>query len=324
LNSPEKKTRNGWRWAQHLRTETLAALNKRGGLLEPHHARRTDGTLVPIYALSGRSPAGGFFSNPNVDLEAELTLLDHESIALGVNSKLVMDSLNMMVSDYMMSNFPGLERGWGVTPPELPFLDKVRRYTPFKRDVKIEASQIVPFEGFPTYYLNHAWQGLKERPVSPANIEVWLEYLLPERDIDMDSLVSQNPDATLTDLREQYLGGRPGYKAAPNKPTSDGYIDSDGVVSLDSGLGLFLGTPESYYFSHEKVWQVDNEALRGSWYRIYDNRYPQDETGAFPWEWSNHSFVQYNPQVAEWLRVNLIGQAGPYVGEPPVSLWVQE
>jgi pimeloyl-ACP methyl ester carboxylesterase len=306
---------------QHLRTDTLAALNKKGGLLEPHHTRRTDGTLVPIYALSGRSPAGGFFSNPNVDLEAELTLLDHESIALGVNSKLVMDSLNMMVSDYMMSNFPGLERSWGVTPPELPFLDKVRRYTPFKRDVKIEASQIVPFEGFPTYYLNHAWQGLKERPASPANIEVWLEYLLPERDIDMDTLVSENPDATFTDLREQYLGSRPGYKAAPNKPTSDGYIDSDGVVSLDSGLGLFLGTTESYYFSHEKVWQVDHEALRGSWYRIYDNRYPQDETGAFPWEWSNHSFVQYNPQVAKWLRLNLIARAGPYVGEPSLSLW---
>lgn len=314
---------------QHLRTDTLAALNKRGGLLEPHHARRTDGTLVPIYALSGRSPAGGFFDNPNVDLGAELTLLDFDSNRLGLKSKLLTDSLNMIVSDYMMSNFPGLPHGWGEAKTDLPFLDKVRRYTPFKRDVKIDPTQVVPFESFPTYYLSHAWQGLKDKPVSPANIEVWLEYLLPERDTGMDVLLEDKLDTQLETLREEYVGNRPSYKASADKPISDGYIDSDGVVSLDSGLGLFLGTLESEYFSHEKVWQVDGETgdsktMRGSWYRIFDNRYFQDETGAFPWEWGNHSSVQYNPEVAEWLRVNVIEQAGPYVGEPPVSLWTQE
>jgi pimeloyl-ACP methyl ester carboxylesterase len=308
---------------QHLRTDTLAALNKKGGLLEPHHARRTDGTLVPIYALSGRSPAGGFFNNPNVDLGAELALLDHESIGLGLESKLITDSLNMIVSDYMMSNFPGLPHGWGEAKADLPFLDKVRRYTPFKRDVKIDGVQMIPFESFPTYYLSHAWQGLKEKPGSPANIEVWLEYLFPEREGEMEVLLSSQPEATFTDLREQYVGNKPGYKAIPDEGISDGYIDSDGVVSLDSGLGLFLGTPDSEYFSHEKTWQADGELLRGSWYRIFDNRYLQDERGAFPWEWGNHSFVQYNPEVAEWLRVNVIEQAGPYVGEPSVSLWVK-
>jgi pimeloyl-ACP methyl ester carboxylesterase len=311
---------------QHLRTDTLAALNKKGGLLEPHHARRTDGSLVPIYTLSGRSPAGGFFDNPNVDLGAELTLLDFDSHSLGLKSKLLTDNLNMIVSDYMMSNFPGLPHGWGEAKADLPFLDKVRRYTPFEREVKIDEAQIVPFEGFPTYYLSHAWQGLKDEPLSPANIEVWLEYLLPERPTEMDVLLGGNPDTPLETLREEYIGNRPSYKATANKPISDGYIDSDGVVSLDSGLGLFLGTFESNYFSHEKTWPVDAETgdsktMRGSWYRIFDSRYPQNDTGAFPWEWGNHSSVQYNPEVAVWLRINVIRQAGPYVGELPVSGW---
>ncbi len=305
---------------QHLRTDTLAALNKPGGLLEPHHARRTDGTLLPIYTLSGRSPAGGFFANPNVDLEAELTLLDVDSNRLGLKSKLLTDALNMIVSDYMMSNFPGLSHGWGDVPPDLAFLDKVRRYTPFKREVTIVASQKVLFEGFPTYYLNHAWQGLKDEPVSPGNIEVWLEYLFPERNVMMDELLLESPDTPLDTLREEYTHSKTSYHAA-NGPISDGYIDSDGVVSLDSGLGLFLGTEESDYFSHEKVWQNEGETLRGSWYRIFDSRYPQDKEGVFPWEWGNHSFVQYSPEVATWLKQTILERAGPYVGAEVVSTW---
>jgi pimeloyl-ACP methyl ester carboxylesterase len=304
----------------HLRTETLAKLNAPGGLLEPRHARRTDGTLVPIYALSGRSPAGGFFENPNIDLEAELTLLDTESQRLGLNSKLLTDSLNMIVSDYMMSNFPGLSHGWGEAITDLPFLDKVRRYTPLKREVKIEPGNIVPFEGFPTYYLNHDWQGLRDKPVSAASIAVWLEYLFPERDTTMDDLLTASPDVPLETLRETYVSARASY-TSKDESVSDGFIDSDGVVSLDSGLGLFLGTTESDYFSHDKLWQLGNDQERGSWYRIFDERYPQDETGAFPWEWGNHSFVQYSPDVAQWLETNILEKAGPYVGSKQLSQW---
>jgi hypothetical protein len=205
----------------------------------------------------------------------------------------------------------------------------VRRYTPFKRDVKIDEAQLVPFEGFPTYYLSHDWQGLRNKPVAPANLEVWLEHLFPERDSTMDMLLLNKPEASLAELRQQYLGARPGYKSIPEASVSDGSIDSDGVVGLDSGLGLFLETPENDYFSHEKLWKIDddtrvNKTVRGSWYRIYDHRYPQDETGFFPWEWGNHSFVQYDPKVAEWLRVNLLEQAGPYVSDLSVSSWARE
>jgi hypothetical protein len=308
---------------QHLRTDTLAKLNAPGGLLEPHHARRTDGTLVPIYTLSGRSPAGGFFSNPNIDLEAELTLLDVQSNRLGLKSKLLTDSLNMMVSDYMMSNFPGLSNGWGEAIPKLPFLDKVRRYSPFRRDVKIAEGNIVPFEGFPTYYLNHAWQGLRDTPISPATIEVWLEHLFPERDTMMDDVLLASPDLPLATLRENYLGTRGSYKSKDGA-ISDGFIDSDGVVSLDSGLGLFLGTNQSDYFSHDKFWPLGDKQERGSWYRIFDQTYPQDDSGAFPWEWGNHSFVQYSPEVAAWLETNILGVAGPYVAEGIVSQWELE
>jgi pimeloyl-ACP methyl ester carboxylesterase len=305
---------------QHLRTDTLARLNAPGGLLEPHHARRTDGSLVPIYALSGRSPAGGFFENPNMDIEAELTLLDTHSQRMGLGSKLLNDNLNMIVSDYMMSNFPGLSKGWGEATNTLPFLDKVRRYTPYKRDVKIAEGNIVPFEGFPTYYLNHAWEGLRDQPVGFANVEGWLEYLLPTRDLTMDDVLLESPNMPLTEAREHYLGPNSQYKTAGG-PAADGFIDSDGVVSLDSGLGLFLGTAQSDYFSHEKLWRFGNNEERGSWYRIIDAPYPQDETGSFPWEWGNHSLVQYSPEVASWLEQTIISVAGPYVSETLVSKW---
>jgi hypothetical protein len=308
---------------QHLRTETLARLNAPGGLLEPHHARRPDQSLVPVYALSGRSPAGGFFDNPNVDLEAELTLLNTQSHRLGLNDKLLSDSLNMIVSDYMMSNFPGLSQGWGDVPATLPYLDKVRRYTPFKRDVTLEAGNVVPFEGFPTYYLNHSWQGLRNKPVSPANIEVWLEYLFPERSTAMDDILLANPDLSVATLRETYVGIRGSYTTKTGS-VADGVIDSDGVVSLDSGLGLFLGTEDSEYFGHENIWQTSSGQERGSWYRIFDERYERDSTGAFPWEWGNHSFVQYSPEVASWLETHILSQAGPYVGSKNVSEWKPE
>jgi pimeloyl-ACP methyl ester carboxylesterase len=304
---------------QHLRTDTLAQLNAPGGLLEPHHARRTDGTLVPVYTLSGRSPAGGFFGNPNMDLEAELTLLDTQGQRIGIGSKLLNDSLNMIVSDYMMSNFPGLSRGWGETPPDLPFLDKVRRYSPYKRDVKLSDGNVVPFEGFPTYYLNHAWTGLKDKPAGFVDVELWLEYLLPERDTLMADVLLGSPDLPLSVAREQYLGASVTHNVQRGSAT-DGFVDSDGVVSLTSGLGLFLSTAESDYFSHEKLWQFGSSKERGSWYRVYDAPYPQDKD-TFPWEWGNHSFVQYSPEVAGWLEQHIISVAGPYVGEDIVSQW---
>ena len=103
--------------------------------------------------------------------------------------------------------------------------------------------------------------------------------------------------------------------------TSDGFIDGDGVVSLDSGLGLYLGTPEPYYFSHDRTWEVGDGRERGSWYRIYDDRYPAGRDGYFPWEWGNHSFMQYQPEIAAWLRDQILVQAGPYVGQGVVSQW---
>jgi hypothetical protein len=47
--------------------------------------------------------------------DRKTTLLDTPGQRTGLGRKLSNDSLNMIVSDYAMSNFPWLTKGWGET-----------------------------------------------------------------------------------------------------------------------------------------------------------------------------------------------------------------
>ena len=117
---------------QHLRSDTLAALNNLArGLLAPQFARRGDGSLVPVYTLSGRFPGGTFFENPNSDFGLELSLLLLEGERQNLGTKTRTDTLSMPFSDYLLYNFPGLNSGWGEVPDGLAFLDKVSRTPAF-------------------------------------------------------------------------------------------------------------------------------------------------------------------------------------------------
>lgn len=309
---------------QHLRRDVLAELNRPGlGLLSPDHARRSDGSLVPVYTLSGRSPAGGSLDNPNVDMEAELSLIGLEGKRLGVGSKFLVDTLSMIFTDYVLYNFPGLASGWGDVPPGLEALDRVRRFSLFQSQMRVgQGAESVGFglETFPTYYLTARWES--DAPLSnPVHtLEAWLEKLVSPETRDIEPFIERDETADLDTLRARYAGSDALYQRSSGA-VGDGFIDSDGVVSLDSGLGLFLGSQAPEYFSHERLWSVGTERVRGSWYRIYDGRYPRGPAGTFPWEWGNHAFMQYSGATGRWLAQTILDEAGPYVGPASISSW---
>ena len=88
----------------------------------------------------------------------------------------------------------------------------------------------------------------------------------------------------------------------------DGYYDSDGFVSFDSGHGLTLGTGQMDYF---------NESARGSWYRIYGANYGS----AYPWDYDNHRSICFNPGTAAFVHNYIYGKGGPYARPGAWSSW---
>ncbi len=101
------------------------------------------------------------------------------------------------------------------------------------------------------------------------------------------------------------------FKAIPNTVGSDNEVDNDGLVGIDSALGVTLGTNKVWYFDHDQEWTIDNEPIRGSWYRIFHG----------PWEYENHDTIKFNEKLGLYLRSGLIDRAGPYPGTGRISSW---
>ncbi len=97
----------------------------------------------------------------------------------------------------------------------------------------------------------------------------------------------------------------------PNLKNADGEIDNDGLVDVQSGLGVFLGTQQTDYFEHSALWPVNGQDVRGSWYRLYSG----------PWDSHNHGSIHRNEPTGRWLRRNVIDTAGPNVGAAARSTW---
>lgn len=97
----------------------------------------------------------------------------------------------------------------------------------------------------------------------------------------------------------------------PNAGNSDGEIDNDGLVDIHSGLGYRLATREREYFDHSRLWDVNGENIRGSWYRFFSG----------PWNKHNHGSIHRNHETGYWLHRNIISRAGPRVGGEQLSTW---
>lgn len=339
--------------SDHLRTDVWAALNDPlEGLLAAHRARRTDGSLVPVYALASRAPGGHFFVDPLVSDRIELELALWYAERLGVEPEAYAQYLvQMLLADLTMHALGLPERGWGRAadhraPDDL--LDRVTRvptapdrvaFGPEGRRVEIELASRAdylrgPHAGeVPTRgWLERLWCAIVRCPPEPdpERADAGSVDALDLDDLDLDEL--DLDDLDLDDLgevdgpsvalvRNLVLGRAPPGKATPAEQPAgavgDGLIDADGVVPIDSGLGLLLGGDEWAYLAAGREWQVGGELLPGSWYRP-DVTDPEQ---TFPWTYLHHIDQAYDPGVARWIHDTLLGQAGPDPSGPGLSRW---
>ena len=318
---------------EHLRTDVWTVLNDPvSGLLAPHRARRSDGTLVPVYALASRSPGGRFFVDPLVSDRIELELAWWYAEKLGLEPEsYIQYTLQMLVADPTLYTLGLPERGWGSVdehPAPAEILDRVTRvptspdrvaFGPPDARIEIELASRVDYLRGP-YAGDAPTRGLIERfwclAVRCAEEPFVIDAGSIE-DVDLDDV----DDPTVEVLRDRVLGREPPGDTPPlgaeEGQVGDGQIDADGVVPVDSALGLLMGGDEWPYLAAGREWSVAGETLPGSWYRP-DLDDPAKE---LPWTYLHHIDQQYDPAVARWIAEALIGAAGPDPSDPDLSRW---
>ncbi|MEO0899319.1 MAG: hypothetical protein AAFY71_23105 [Bacteroidota bacterium] len=99
--------------------------------------------------------------------------------------------------------------------------------------------------------------------------------------------------------------------------SKDGYFDSDGFVSFNSGHGLNLGSREIGYFGNQRTYTLGGKQTSGSWYRIYGNTYGQ----AHPWDYDNHRTICFNPGTGAFIGNYLLKNGGAYARKGIWSTW---
>ena len=318
---------------EHLRTDVWAVLNEpASGLLAAHRARRSDGSLVPVYALASRSPGGRFFVDPLVSDRIELELAWWYAEQLGLEPESYLRyTLQMLVADPTLHTLGLPERGWGSVdahPAPAEVLDRVTR-VPTSPDrvgfgtqdsrIEIELASRVDYVRGP-YAGEVPTRGVIERfwclLVRCAEEPFVLDTGSVE-DIDLEEI----DDPTVEVLRDLVLGREPAGDTAPLGVTEgrvgDGQIDADGVVAVDSALGLLMAGDTWPYLAAGRDWQVGDEILPGSWYRPDLD----DPEATLPWTYLHHIDQQYDPAVARWIARTLIGAAGPDPSSPDISRW---
>lgn len=211
---------------QDLRRDFWDQMND--GVLAPHLARRSDGSLIPIYTMIGHSPAGSYFVNP--DSQWPTGGITSSLASSADNRRKVVRSVGLMAIDYALHNVPTstTAKHWGTLGTAPADFDIVARYHRKSLGLTLSApgeDEGVPW-GLPKFYnRNHVTEEVKN-------------------------------------IFGQVTGTR---VVRTNK---DGKIDADGLVSVASGHGLRLGTSTNNFFDHSSNWNVGGSTLRGSWYRI--------------------------------------------------------
>ena len=317
----------------HLRTDVWALLNDpTDGLLAAHRARRGDGSLVPVYALASRSPGGRFFVDPLVSDRIELELALWYAERLGIDPESYVEyTLQMLLADPTMHALGLPDRGWGRVadhPAPAEVLDLVTRVptAPDRVAFGPEGARFTIELGSRVDFLRGPYAG--DVPTRGPIERFWCLFVRCAEepfvldvgsvsDVDLEGV--EEPTVEL--VRDLVLGREPPGDTDPlgaaQGRVGDGEIDADGVVPVDSALGLLMGGDAWPYLAAGRDWQVGDEVLPGSWYRP-DLDDPNSER---PWTYLHHIDQQYDPAVARWIRDTLLGAAGPVAGPVPLSAW---
>jgi len=230
-------------------------------IIRPNLCRRGNGSLIPVHAIGGRVPAGPiFFSNPNQhdnDLRTVDGGIGHtniDSLEANGSNRQAFEAYGLLRVDYAMHLFFGqfMPNGkpWGAVPNDNRQLDIIQT-----RDVLFP----VPCLGEPGY--------------TTAN------FLLKPRLYYW----RQRWNETRT-----FLICNGGFTPQPGTMVSDGEIDNDGFVPINSALGVKLGT---------NITNFSRNTGGGSWYRFY-------RSGA---DFHNHGSIKTEAEVGRWVRTNIIG-----------------
>jgi hypothetical protein len=248
---------------RQLSTGFVSNLN--ATVLSPEKCKRSDGTLIPIHVIGGRVPAGpGFFSDPNANdndlgtVDGGIGRTNVDELLPGETNREKFECYNLVRVDYAMHLFFGAMSGlkpWGATPSDNQQLDLIR-----VRDVQPVAGCLTG----PIY--NVASFGVKPR----------LYYLRS----DWDDIIPSGPHVPFTCSFR--------FRQNASQATSDGEIDNDGFVPINSALGVKLGTQTKNYFDHSGS---------GSWYRFYRSAA----------DFHNHGTIKFKEEIGVWLRENIIG-----------------
>jgi hypothetical protein len=250
---------------EHLQSSFWDNMNRTW--LAPHRATRTDGSLIPIYALGGRSASGRFFHDPN---EPRGGLFDQPI-------PVKQTTLGLMWMDWLVHNIPipGTPDTWG---------------------------NHLPYPGGDTDSIRRAYRKVGSPLLS----------LPAEKDslLGLDLLIPGAPPI----MKNRMVERMPMFYLDPTRFTNlpnDLEADTDGMVGLNSALGLQLGTTSLGYFDHTREWDIPGRTTRGSWYRLYSG----------PWNWNNHASMRDDGVTGRWLFDNIVRDAGPYIGAAELSTW---
>jgi hypothetical protein len=313
-------------------TVLLSALNKNE--LRPENAHRTDGSPIPLYCFGGRSPAGGFLDTPfikadrdrlaNADprirkdtiglIACDLAMKSVKPVPWGSTSDPRLDKVRRVVlGSYVQEaiqagvlywamdkqldasdaqnmvntamdtvggklKFLGIDAPWDQAAPAVIYLDQ-------KWTVRVRSTDV----------------DLKNPQVVAAGVNVGDKNLQLNVDFKNRTLTLSGGGLQVTvglKVNQTTISIPTGGEIVPQAGSTfpDGEIDSDGMVPVNSSLGINLG------FDH---------ANGGSWYRLIDG----------PWSLTNHGNIIRNPEVGTWVFQNVISKAGPKAGTGPVSTY---
>lgn len=321
-----------------LKTQFMMQMNQSS--MAPQRAVRADGTPIPIYALAGRTPGGGFLNSPTL-----------QTLSFGNDTRRMYEVCGCVGFDMGVKSGPG--GGWGQPPAGSSNLDWIQRVSlqqivtqkateieqqlpPCLKNIVrklgglLSASGLSSFDiNFPVY-LDTQWEAYAGECQVPFKHWECGEFRIPWEDcqsLNLDCMknfllnLGYNLDQLVNCLNPGNWQLKntvtvPCVKVRPiaNTRPADGEIDNDGLVSVDSALGLRLGTSVVEYFDHTKTWPAGSGSaakVNGSWYRFYDG----------PSNLDNHGSILTNPRLAAWIYTEIIRVAGPIPGPGQRSTW---